>query len=255
MSVLTRLSITAAVLSGAIAGRPAPARADDAVGAPVLLSARAWSLALALEATTTGGHASLAPDAWYGVNDRLTMGVTHSHRSRNSVGAERGLCVAGCLSGDDPYRGTAFVAHFRLPGNAGLVGLAATDVATWSPARASFVLGVIASWHQGRWSAQAAPRVALGLLGRADGNRESLEVGVTLRSRIVGPIAVESGIAVVGPAASDIFANATTPAWAQLVVRPRANAGVGIGIGTSDLLGRTSRRGYAEITFAVQLPS
>lgn len=260
---LSSIALVAALAAWVPARVHAGVDADGALAAPTLLPAGTFAAAVALEATVEADRANLAPDLWYGVSDRLTLGITHSHRPLGMVGANRGVCISGCLPADGRYGGVALSAHFPLSTPARdrgvrLVGIAATDVATWSPAAVSLVLGGIAEWRadrdgRPRFWAQAGPRLSIGLLGRAGGNRERASANVTLGATIVTPIAIEVGVGVGGPATVDFFAGAETPVWAQVVLRPRATVGAGIAIGTSDLLGAGARRSYVSLTVEIRV--
>lgn len=253
-----------AAVAGLVLGAALPGRAGaDEVGplaAPTALPAQRVAGALALEVATGDGRAYLSPDLWYGVSDGLTLGLTHSHRPDGTVGGDRGVCVTNCLAGDGRHGGFTLAAHFALgargappPGGVRLVGLAATTVDRWSPARASFVVGGLALWRGDRLWAQVGPSLSLGLLGRAGGNRERVGAHVTLGAALAAPIGVEAGLGVDGPATADFFGGAAAPLWGQLVLRPRAEVGVGIAIGTTDALG-DSVRGYAALTLALRSP-
>jgi len=249
---------TISIVAASSAGTTTRVQADDALGAlaaPTIVPARTLAIALALETSLAVDRAELAPDLWYGVSDRLTLGISHSHRPDGLVGANRGLCVRGCLPADGRYGGVALSAHFPIVTSANDVrvsGIASTDVAALAPAMASLVVGGLAQWHGDRFWAQAGPRLAIGLLGRAAGNRERLTANVTVGAAIVAPLSVEVGVGVRGPASADFFAGADAPLWAQLVLRPRAGFGVGVALGTSDALGDDARRGYAALTFEIR---
>ncbi|MBK9032664.1 MAG: hypothetical protein IPL61_15545 [Myxococcales bacterium] len=243
-----------AVAAVASAWLPA-ARADEpgALAAPTLVAPRALVLAAVLEGRLDGDHADLAADAWYGVSDRLTLGVRHSLRSVGAIGDGRGLCLRGCRAGDERYRGLALTARFPLiDGRTRVIGEVATDVTGWSPGRAAVVIGAIAHWRDERVWAQAAPRLAIGLVGRADGNREVARVDVTVGVAIRGPVGLELGVGAVGPGTREFFADATAPAWTQVVVRPTPRWGVGAAIGTDDIVGGSARSWFGAITVEVR---
>ena len=185
-------AIGAAALGAVALAGVAPARADDgALAAPTLVPAQAVAVAVALEGRLDGDAADVAADAWYGVGAGLTLGLRHSQRSVDAIGAGRGLCLRGCRAGDDRYRGVALTARFPLA--ARLTGELATDVTAWSPAHAAVTVGVIADWRDGRRWARATARLAVGLLGRADGNRDRAAVDATVGAPLIGPLGVEVG--------------------------------------------------------------
>lgn len=232
-----------------------PARADPpgALAAPTMVAPQALVVAGAVEGRLDGSQADLAADLWYGLSQRLTLGLRHSQRAVGTIGAGRGLCLRGCRAGDPRYRGVALTARFPvIDGRTRVVGEAATDVSAWSPGRAAVVIGAIARWQDRRVWAQAAPRLAIGLVGRADGNREVARVDVTVGLGLWRSLALELGAGTVGPATRDFFADVAAPAWAQLVVRPTRRWGWGLAIGTDDALGGRAGRGFAAVTIEVQ---
>lgn len=211
--------------------------APHALGVPPLLAPGAVVAALAIESEGAADRVDVTADAWYGVSDRLTLGVSHSHRG-GAPGVGRGVCARGCLDGDDRYRGVALAARFPLGGGATrLVGEVATDVAAWSPARASMQLGLLAHWRDRRVWAQAAARLGVGLLGRADGNREVIRGDAVVGVALGGPITLELGLGMRGPASEDFFGDATAPLWTQLVARASARWAIGALVGVDQALG------------------
>lgn len=257
---LSTLALVAVLSACSPARVHADVAADGVLAAPTLLPAGTVAASVTLDATLDGERADLAPDLWYGVSDRLTLGIAHSQPPLGMFRANRGVCISGCLPADGRYGGVALSAQFPLtrvdpasPERTRVVGIAATDVATWSPAAVSLALGAVAEWHADRFWAQAGPRLSIGLLGRAGGNRERASAGVTMGAQIVGPLAIEIGIGVGGPATVDFFAGAETPVRARVVLRPGANVAAGIAIGASDLLGDGARRSYAALTVEVRI--
>lgn len=244
-------AIGAAALGAVALAGVAPARADDgALAAPTLVPAQAVAVAVALEGRLDGDAADVAADAWYGVGAGLTLGLRHSQRSVDAIGAGRGLCLRGCRAGDDRYRGVALTARFPLA--ARLTGELATDVTAWSPAHAAVTVGVIADWRDGRRWARATARLAVGLLGRADGNRDRAAVDATVGAPLFGPLGVEVGVGMAGPPATDYFAAAVAPAWVQLDWWAGRCWGLGLAVGSDDVT-RGDRAGYGALTVAGRL--
>ncbi|MBL8626565.1 MAG: hypothetical protein JNK64_34935 [Myxococcales bacterium] len=241
----------AGVIGVALAASAAAARADDGpLAAPTLVPAQAVAVAAAIEGELDGDAADVAADVWYGVGTGLTLGLRHSQRGVDAIGAGRGLCLRGCRAGDDRYRGVALTARFPLA--ARLTAELATDVTAWSPAHAAVTVGAIADWRDGRRWARATARLGIGLLGRADGNRDRATVEATVGVPLAGRFGVEVGVGVAGPPSSDYFAEATAPAWAQLDWWAGRCWGLGLAIGTDDVT-RGDRTGYGALTVAARL--
>lgn len=239
------VAVGALAWAGAAVGDPAP------LAAPTLLPERTAAAALALEGRLDASYLDLAADGWYGLSPRLTVGLRTSWRGADTIGAGRGVCVRGCLAGDPRVRGLALTARFPVvTGRTRVAGELATDVTGWSPAHAAVGLGAIADWGGGPVAVRASARLAIGLLGRTDGNRDRARVDVAVVAPVMAPVAIEVGAGVTGPATDGFFAGATAPAWLQLAVAPAPAAGVawgvGLAIGTDDVV-RGERTGYAAL--------
>ncbi|MEZ4403362.1 MAG: hypothetical protein R3B06_25270 [Kofleriaceae bacterium] len=234
---------------------PAVATADvGPIGAPTVLAAGELRAALALEASLDDGRTNLSPDVWYGLGERLTLGLHHGYRSAGTVGAARGLCLARCDAAQTRHRGVGLSARFPLvAGDTVVAGELQTDVAAWSPAAASVVVGVVARWQAGRAWAQAAPRLALGLLGRADGNRERATIDVAVGAPLARCVGVELGVGSHGAADAAFFAGMAVPLWTQLVVDASGRWRVGLAVGTDDLRAGSDLHGFVAATVEVRV--
>jgi hypothetical protein len=229
-------------------------RADAAPAA--LRPAGAVEVSVTMASRLDGTIGSAAPDLWLGLSDRLTLGITTSDRSRDGFGASRGLCVAGCLPADDLFRGLDVAARFPLVyGARRVTGEVATDIATWSPARAAVRVAAIAERDGARFYARARSELAIGLLGRADGNSDRLAARFTVGAQGSGPLALEVTVGAAGPATDGFFADLAAPAGLWLALRPGGRWSAAAGLGTDDLLGGRARQGFAALSVEVRVAS
>lgn len=234
-----------------------PAAADDAgLAAPLVLAPGELRLAAAVEAASddAGQPVALAADAWYGLGPQLTLGLHHSHRPLATIGATRGLCIHDCA---DRYGGIAAAAHIPVTSSSRtrLIGTAAVDAVGFSPARVAVELGAIAAWRQDRLWARAQPRLALGVLGRAIGNRDTINLGFAVGAALGATVGVELGAGVAGPATGDFAGDLRAPLWTQVVLRPRPWLGLGAAIGHDNIFDRATGRVHAALTVEVRAAS
>ncbi len=127
---------------------------------------------------------SLAPDVWYGVTETLTIGLTHSGLASAGFwgGAGAGICLTGEDNGcPNTLSNTALQARYDL--SSALAGLALEGgliLRDFDP----FVLGgkVGAVWGKDLGSLQLAiaPNLQFGLTERDDGNKEVLNIPVSV---------------------------------------------------------------------------
>lgn len=205
------------------------ARADptDLVARPLVLDAGQAELALTAELNMQTREIarplSLAPDAWYGVTSRLTVGVIHSSASVEQIQPGATFCVqtlntAGC---DRFYRGTGIDVLWSARGGAFAVAphvrALLRDV---DPAKPALALGALVRWQRGRFAVRGDPYLRIGLANTSQGNRTALwlpvelEVQPTCRWMIGFETGWNSDLAVwrdgyYVPAAFDVRARAT----------------------------------------------
>lgn len=166
-----------AVVALLVATGVARADSDDLVGRAVVLDRGELegNLTLAINARTgrVGEPASVAPDAWFGVTPRFTVGVIHSARSVDEIAADRAICVNGCA-----HYAVGLDARYQVRrGLAPRVRLLERDTDPWKPA---ITLGALSRWHRGRFAITSDPYLRLGLANRDRGNRATVMLPVEL---------------------------------------------------------------------------
>jgi hypothetical protein len=167
-------------------------------------------------ATTVGDEVAIAPALAFGVNRRLTVGVSHP---------DRGLCP-GC---DRAYDDVAVDARFHLRGAerelelAGRFGMAARRL---SPATVALELGAIARLRVRDLAMVMTPSLSIGMTRRDLENRERFTIPVTLQWQATGWLAFELGGGLAGPVEglSDAL---EVPAHAAVIVSPRHDLDLG----------------------------
>ena len=156
------------------------ARADstDLVARPLVLARGELEARVTLEYSfvpRTDGPPSIAPDAWFGVTDRLTLGAIHSSASVHRIDSRATFCLRDSASGcDRTYRGSGLDARYAVTDAiAPRVRLLLRDVDPWKPA---VTLGTLARWTRGRFAITVDPFLRLGLANREQGNRAAFSL-------------------------------------------------------------------------------
>jgi hypothetical protein len=169
-----------------LAAADARADSDDIITRPLALARHQLHAQLTLEYSliqrSVGTPVSLAPDAWFGVTDRLTVGVIHSNQSVDRIGSRSTLCLRESLEGcDRAYQGSGLDVRYRLRDApfalAPRARLLLRDVDPWKPA---VTLGTLARWTRGRFSIATDLYIRLGLANRDKGNRAAFVVPLYL---------------------------------------------------------------------------
>ena len=148
-----------------------PARAD------VVLAPGEVVGQLVLEVSLEADHAtrptSLAPDVWWGVAPRWTIGVIHSDPSVDRIAAGASVCIRQWeFECDRVYHGSGIdVRYAALPWLAPRARFLVRELTPWKPA---LTLGALAEWRHGRFRLTGDPYLQLGLANRDQGNRSQI---------------------------------------------------------------------------------
>ena len=163
---------------------PARAAPDDIVSRPLVLAPGEVAAELVVEINAApsylGRPLSLAPDVWWGVAQRFTVGLIHSDPSVDRIEAGASMCVrSGLLACDRVYHGggveltwSALDGRFQL---APLARFLIRDIDPWKPAA---MLGARGRWQHGRIAVTASPYLQVGLANTDHGNRTAIVVPV-----------------------------------------------------------------------------
>lgn len=140
-----------------------------------MLEIRGDTLRLNLSKDAVGKPISLAPDIYFGVNDKLSVGVTHG----------TGICLTGADNGcAKAYNDVGIDALYALmgKGNLQVAGHGGLQMASLSdPFLMGINLGLLVRIRSGKIALVADPRINIGVTERDAGNKESLIIPAWLR--------------------------------------------------------------------------
>jgi len=148
---------------------------------------------------------SIAPDLWYGVTDRFTIGVIHSANALSLVEAGDGVCLGGIDHGcARTYSNLGLDARYAIvPDLAAHVRLVTRR---WDPWLPSVRIGALGRYARGRFAITADPYLQLGLANTDRGNRARVNVPLWLsfdaseRVSVYARTGVDGELAVFGDA-------------------------------------------------------
>lgn len=159
----------------------AHADSNDLITRPLVLAPGGLTAQLTVEYSLTtrsaGKPISLAPDAWYGVTDRWTLGVIHSNASVDRIDARSSICLRGTeLTCDSAYRGSGIDVRYRLRDD--VVPRARVLLRDIDPMKPAIALGALVRWTYGRFAVRSDPYLRFGLANRDQGNRAAFVLPV-----------------------------------------------------------------------------
>lgn len=172
------------VVAGVLAAAPVHAAPpDDLVAAPLVLDEGAVELRLTAEINVQrrafARPLALAPDAWWGVSPRWTIGVIHSSASVDRIAADASLCLrrTALSTCNGRYRGSGLDVRFSaLTGALAVAPRLRVLIREIDPFKPATTLGALARWAHGRFAIVSDPYIRLPLANRQLGNRASLSV-------------------------------------------------------------------------------
>jgi hypothetical protein len=160
---------------------PAHAAPDDVVTRPLVLDEGALELRLTAEIRvqrdSTGRPMSLAPDAWWGISPRWTLGVIHSSASLDRIDAGATLCVRQV---DTPpcnrlYHGSGLDVRFSaVAGPLAVAPRLRLLIRDLDPIKPAVTVGGMVRWAYRRFAIATDPYLRLPLANRRLGNRTQL---------------------------------------------------------------------------------
>lgn len=151
---------------------------------------------------------SIAPDLWYGVTDKITVGLIHS--ARGETGFVGGVGSSLCLTGTDGGCGEFYDnvgAEARIAVKDGPFSVA-VDVGvfarTFDPFTLSGKVGLLAHYRSGKLGVDIAPSLFFGFNERegdtvagTTGNKEALALPISVQYAVIPKLSVsiQSGVA------------------------------------------------------------
>lgn len=127
---------------------------------------------------------SLAPDVWWGVTPKLTVGLVHSNASVDRFAPGSSLCLRtddGALYCDALYRGSGIDARYlAVDGDIAIAPRMRVLLRDVDPFKPAITLGALAKWQRGRMAVTVDPYLQLGLANTGVGNRAQIWIPVQL---------------------------------------------------------------------------
>jgi hypothetical protein len=166
-----------------------PVHADpaDLITRPLVLDEGAVDLRITTEINVqsrfVGRPLSVAPDAWWGILPRWTIGVIHSNASLDQIGSGATLCVrqsdnATC---NRLYRGSGLDVRFSaLAGSFAVAPRLRLLVRDIDPFKPAMTLGAVLRWTRSRFAIVSDPYLRLPLANHSLGNRAALVLPIWL---------------------------------------------------------------------------
>lgn len=179
-----RSTVVAALVLAAASAHAGP---DDLVARPLVLDDGAIDLRLTAEINLqprfVARPLAFAPDAWWGISPRWTIGLVHSDASLDRIDAGATFCVRESRSSTchGLYRGSGLDVRFSARTGelaiAPRVRLLVRDIDPFKPAA---TLGALVRWHHGRFAITSDPYLRLPLANHDQGNRAALVAPIWL---------------------------------------------------------------------------
>jgi hypothetical protein len=169
------------------ADRVDSAAPDDLVNRPLVLGEGGLDFRLTAEINLqprfVARPLSFAPDAWWGISPRWTIGLVHSNASLDRIEAGATLCVreSPISTCNRLYRGSGL--DVRFSARAGALSIAPRVrvlVRDLDPFKPAITLGALVRWSHGRFAIAGDPYLRLPLANHSLGNRAALVVPLWL---------------------------------------------------------------------------
>lgn len=248
-------------LGALTAGLGTTARADspdDLVTRPLVLAPGAVELRLTasinVQIRSVGVPLSLAPDAWWGVLPRLTLGVIHSDASLDQFATSGSFCIrqSAISTCERFYHGSGLdVRYGALDGDLAVAPRLRLLVRETDPFKPAVTLGALVRWVHGRFAIVSDPYLRLPLANHELGNASAimlplwLEVQPAPRWLIALHTGFDAELVVLRDGGHGAFG-------VEVTTRARDDLDVGISAGWGSLLGpqHDARHGTAMISAA-----
>ena len=189
------LSVVAASLGAAAVLVASPARADegdppddapdDVIARPLVLEPDAVDLRLTaeinVEVRAIARPTALAPDAWWGISPRWTVGIIHSDPSVDQIAVSASFCVreSDISTCGRLYHGSGIdVRYSAFSGDLALAPRVRALIRDVDPVKPALTLGALARWAHGRFAITTDPYLRLPLANHTLGNRAAIVLPV-----------------------------------------------------------------------------
>lgn len=154
---------------------------DDLVRRPLVLPAGTVELRLTasinVQVRSIGVPLSLAPDAWWGVLPRWTVGVIHSDTSLDQIATSGSFCIrqSAVSTCDHLYHGSGVdVRYGAIDGDLAVAPRLRLVVREIDPFKPAVTLGALVRWVHGRFAIAGDPYLRLPLANHDLGNASAI---------------------------------------------------------------------------------
>ena len=168
-----------------LAAPPVRADPDDVIGRPLVLARGEIDLRLTAEINVQPREmahpVALAPDAWWGISPRWTLGLIHSDASLDQIATSASLCVreSDISACDRLYRGSGLdVRYGAIDGDFAVAPRLRALLRDISPVKPAIALGALLRWKRGRFAIFGDPYLRLPLAHHKEGNRAAIYLPV-----------------------------------------------------------------------------
>lgn len=180
-------ALAAAVGLAAPDARADPDDLDDLIDRPLVLAPGAVELrvtaSINVQVRSIAMPISLAPDVWWGVMPRWTIGIVHSDASLDQIATSGSFCVreTALSTCDGLYHGGGLdVRYAALDGNVAIAPRLRVLVRDIDPFKPAITLGATARWVHGAFAIAGDPYLRLPLANHALGNASAIMLPVWL---------------------------------------------------------------------------
>jgi hypothetical protein len=201
---VTRAPAVALGVACLLAAPAARAEPDDLVARPLTLDAGELELRLTAsinsDQVAIARPVSLAPDAWFGVAPRWTVGLIHSDQSLDQIATSGSFCVRDSQLGtcEHRYQGSGIDVRFAaLDGELAIAPRLRAVIRDIDPFKPAVTLGAAMRWARGRFAIASDPYLRLPLANHELGNGAAivLPVWFAVQPELGWMIALRTGFA------------------------------------------------------------
>lgn len=188
-TLLVVLAVAAASAATRAAAEDLGDAEDAIIARPLVLARGELEARLVLDAglprSEIGRPLSISPDVWYGVTERLTIGLIHSAAAVDVVDARASFCLRGDFTTcDRAYRGSGLDARWLWrDGPLSVAPRARLLLREVDPIKPAIAIGALARWSRGAFAVTSDPYLRLGIANRNRGNRAALVVPIWLAAQ------------------------------------------------------------------------
>ncbi len=174
------------LLAASVARTATAAPADDIISRPLTLEAGQLDAQLTFEAelaTPLFQPFAIAPDIWFGVTQRLTLGIIHSDPSLDRIQATASFCVRqSALECDRFYEGSGIDARYLVfdDGAFSIAPRARAYIHGIDPIKPAATFGAMLKYRHHQFAIESDPYLRFSLANAQLGNRGGIVIPLYL---------------------------------------------------------------------------